>query len=266
MVRLGSRRKFNGRSAKLALAGLICCFATQPGLAATWLKTLKTGKYLVGKQVGPGTYQSAGGKNCYWSKNTKTGEIIANELVNGPSILVIDGTEFSVTIKCPKPFKLATKSSSSTNLGAKANGFATGTYLVPNQIPPAVYQSDGGNGCYWSTNTRAGDIIKNELIDGPSVLVIDGTEFSVTIKCSRPFTRSEGATRLKALSTGTYLVGSQVMPGTYQSAGGKSCYWSTNTKAGDIINNELIDGPSILVIDGTEFSVTIKCVAPFVQS
>ena len=65
--------------------------------------------------------------------------------------------------------------------------------------------------------------------------------------------------------SGTYLVGTQILAGTYQSSGGKACYWSKNTKAGEIIANELIDGSSILVVDGTEFSVTIKCPTPFTK-
>ena len=232
--------------------------------AAAKLTTLKNGKYIVGTQVTPGTYQSAGGKNCYWSKNSKAGDIIDNELVSGPSVLVIEGTEFSVTIRCPKPFKLASGASSGTI--TKQIGFVTGTYLVPSQIAADIYQSTGGKSCYWSKNSKAGDIINNELIDGPSIMVVDGTEFSVTIKCPSPFVKATRSAALGTIGTGTYLVGSQVLAGTYQSTGGKSCYWSKNSKAGDIIDNELIDGPSVMVVDGTEFSVTIKCPSPFLKS
>jgi hypothetical protein len=52
-----------------------------------------------------------------------------------------------------------------------------GTYLVPEDIRPGLYQTDGhgdGTGCYWETDRNlSGDfnaIVSNDNIDGPTTI------------------------------------------------------------------------------------------------
>ncbi len=66
--------------------------------------TFEDGVYLVGEDIEPGTYKSEGGSNCYWETNDQGGEINDNELVNGPSIMTVRSSDYSVQIGCPSPF------------------------------------------------------------------------------------------------------------------------------------------------------------------
>lgn len=65
---------------------------------------------------------------------------------------------------------------------------------------------------------------------------------------------------------GVYIVGDDVQPGTYKSEGSESCYWSRNSKSGDIIDNHLGAGPTVMVIKASDFSVTVQRCAPFTKT
>jgi hypothetical protein len=62
---------------------------------------------------------------------------------------------------------------------------------------------------------------------------------------------------------GVFIVGQDVQPGTYKSDGGENCYWERNTKNGDIIDNHLGSGPTVVVIKAGDFSITANRCAPF---
>lgn len=62
---------------------------------------------------------------------------------------------------------------------------------------------------------------------------------------------------------GVFLVGDDVQPGTYKSAGGPDCYWERNDRGGDILDNYLGDGATVVVIHPGDFSITTEDCAPF---
>ena len=66
-------------------------------------KLVYTGKYLVGKEVQPGTWQSQGDKveDCYWEISDAKGEIIANNFisVSPQSTLTIPASAAGFTVK-----------------------------------------------------------------------------------------------------------------------------------------------------------------------
>lgn len=50
---------------------------------------------------------------------------------------------------------------------------------------------------------------------------------------------------------GTWIVGTDIAPGTYRSSGGSGCYWERTTGTGDlddIIDNDNASGPAVVVI------------------
>ncbi len=55
------------------------------------------GIYIVGTDLTPGTYKNSGGDGCYWARlkgfGNTTGEIIANDLVDTPTIVTIKSTD-----------------------------------------------------------------------------------------------------------------------------------------------------------------------------
>lgn len=58
---------------------------------------------------------------------------------------------------------------------------------------------------------------------------------------------------------GVYQVGVDIQPGTWKTAGsGQSCYWQTSSKSGDILANDNVDGPTVVVIPASAFSFTTK--------
>ena len=49
---------------------------------------------------------------------------------------------------------------------------------------------------------------------------------------------------------GMYRVGTDIVPGTYRTAGGNSCYWARlrSLDTGDVIDNNISDGPQVVRI------------------
>lgn len=63
---------------------------------------------------------------------------------------------------------------------------------------------------------------------------------------------------------GTYLVGDDIQPGTYKSAGGDTCYWSRLGQGGaDIIDNNLGAGPAVVTVRSSDFALEVSRCAPF---
>lgn len=62
---------------------------------------------------------------------------------------------------------------------------------------------------------------------------------------------------------GTYIVGDDIEPGTYKSSGGEGCYWARLDKGGDIIDNEIGDGPAVVNVQPGDFSLRVSSCATF---
>jgi Skp family chaperone for outer membrane proteins len=65
-------------------------------LAAKQRATFSDGLYKVGTDIKAGTYHTEGGTNCYWAKlsSSDTGDIISNNLADGPQTVVVDSPWF----------------------------------------------------------------------------------------------------------------------------------------------------------------------------
>lgn len=62
---------------------------------------------------------------------------------------------------------------------------------------------------------------------------------------------------------GIYLVGSDIRPGTYKSAGGDGCYWARHNKANDILDNHIGNGPTVVTVRSSDFSLEVNNCATF---
>ncbi|WP_139006930.1 PASTA domain-containing protein [Arthrobacter crystallopoietes] len=92
-------------------AALICPKAGHAKEMSAWAEGRKfdDGTYIVGKSITPGTYQvqlpegADGLHDCYWSRTTPTGDIIANNFIDfspqGPTVQVYQGEGF-VSERC----------------------------------------------------------------------------------------------------------------------------------------------------------------------
>ena len=59
-----------------------------------------------------------------------------------------------------------------------------------------------------------------------------------------------------SFGNGVWEVGVDIQPGKYKTAGTTDCYWSKLTASGDIIDNDIVDGPSTVIIEGSVFTFT----------
>lgn len=95
----------------------------------------------------------------------------------------------------------------------------------------------------------------------PRVIVVTATG-TPTLQYTATITNTPEPTkdRLKSdKGAGIYLVGVDIAPGVWRSqAKGDNCYWSTNTKTGDIIDNHFGMAGGTMYIPATAFSVTME--------
>lgn len=64
---------------------------------------------------------------------------------------------------------------------------------------------------------------------------------------------------------GTYIVGKDIQPGQYRSAGGASCYWVRQDANGGILDNNLGSGPAVLTVRSTDATLRVSRCAPFTK-
>ncbi|MGY1714191.1 hypothetical protein ACI78R_07025 [Geodermatophilus sp. SYSU D01106] len=134
--------------------------------------------------------------------------------------------------RVPVPTTTATEPPQpSPELPPEPPGFGDGTYMVGTDIQPGLYRSDGGSGCSWKRlSDVSGDydaVLAWEFADGQTYVEILPTDVAFsTDDCGRwtPAT-SGGPDRSGGFADGTYLVGPELQPGTYQSTGGSNCSW-----------------------------------------
>ncbi len=110
--------------------------------------------------------------------------------------------------------------------------FGDGTYRVPQDIRPGTYRTRGGDGCYWARLKNFSgqlDAIKaNSFADGPAVVTILRADRGFETQRCGNWTRN--LARITSSKTrfgeGTFIVGTDIKPGTYRSSKGKNCYWA----------------------------------------
>jgi hypothetical protein len=143
----------------------------------------------------------------------------------------------------------------------------SGTYLVGKDFAAGVYRSTGNSSCYWERASNASgspsSIIANDIGSGQRLVYVRATD--KVFKTSRCGTwkrvlssvLKSRSTRKTILGNGSYLVGSDFLPGTYRSSGNtESCYWerarSADGAAGSIIANDISKGQLIVTISGSD--------------
>lgn len=113
-----------------------------------------------------------------------------------------------------------------------AVSFPDGTYIVGVDIPAGTYRSVNGDNCYWERLSGFGgtldETIENDIAPGPAVVTILPSDAGFTSdRCGvwtsdlSPITSSPAA----PFGDGTFIVGTDIAPGTWRSVGGHDCYW-----------------------------------------
>jgi hypothetical protein len=147
--------------------------------------------------------------------------------------------------------------------------FTDGTYKVGSDIQPGTYRTRvASSGCYYERMrdfTGGFDsILANDNTDGPAIVTILPTDVGFTSNRCGTWTQdlSPIITSKTSFSEGTYIVGTDIQPGTYRSSGQDSCYWSrladfTNGSSSIIANGNSAT-PTIVTITATDRGFSSK--------
>ena len=145
--------------------------------------------------------------------------------------------------------------------------FGSGQHLVGTDIAAGRYFSKPVDGCYWERlsgfSGNLADIIANESIGydaGQEIVDILPTDsgFSNDAECGTWFDTPRGGASPTSILPGNWLVGSQVVPGTYRAQAAPGCYWERlrdfSGQLSGIIANDFVSeaGQQIVTIDGSE--------------
>jgi hypothetical protein len=143
--------------------------------------------------------------------------------------------------------------------------FGDGVHIVGQVMPPGRYVTSGGDFCYWARlrgfSGNLSDIISNDIGAGPRIVDIKPGDIGFeSSHCGRWITYVGGLYSPKAsFEDGIFAVGSQLLPGRYQSTGTDSCYWARlrgfGGELGDILDNDIGSGPRIVDIAASDTGI-----------
>jgi len=140
--------------------------------------------------------------------------------------------------------------------------FGPGTKRVGSDIPAGTYRTRSApSDCYWERlkgfSGSLNDIIANDFGSGYQVVTIKSTDKG--FHSERCGTWSSNLSRVTASMTtfgqGTFIVGTDMVPGTYRSSKGANCYWErlsnfSGQLSGIIANN--FGGKAVVTIKATD--------------
>lgn len=170
----------------------------------------------------------------------------------------------------------AVENSSSSSGGSKAAAdpnphFSDGTQQVGKDIQPGTYRTrKASTGCYWERLSEFSrdldEIIANENTDGPAVVTIYPTDAGFESTRCGTWTQDLSAitSSQTSFSEGTYIVGTDIEPGTYRNSGSSGCYYARLNSFGGgqeaVIDNDNTDGPAIVTIAPTDTGFeSVRC-------
>jgi len=151
-----------------------------------------------------------------------------------------------------------------------------GTHLVGTDIQPGIYWGMAGEGvfdsCYWERKSdltgEFDSILANDNAVGNYYIEVKETDFALETHCE--LIQLEYAPSLDigdALPPGTYLIGRDIQPGTYQGQAGEDfsemCYWERmRSVSGDmdsIIANDNAQGSFYVQVLESDFALFTRC-------
>lgn len=203
---------------------------------------IRAGTYLVGSDIQPGLYKGVSGAgffgSCYWERlkdlSGSFDAILANDNSAGQFYIEVKEGDYALKTDCD----LVWLETIPEHTGGYPHSITTGTYLVGNDIQPGIYKGQAGigNSCYWERlKSLAGDfdsILANENSVGQFYVEVTANDYAFQTGCDLEFLESipeHTGEYPQSLEAGTYLVGSDIQPGSYSGQAGadfgESCYW-----------------------------------------
>ena len=173
----------------------------------------------------------------------------------------------------PRPTAIDT----STPTPSPKLGFGPGTFQVNIDIQPGIYVGKAGTGlldsCYWErlsgVSGEFSDLIANGNAIGQFYIEVLSTDKYFKIGCDiTPLNEwAEPTGTLSEIGPGMYLVGREIVPGTYRGEAGTgvldSCYWErlsgVSGEFSDIIANDNAIGSYFVSIEDSDFALYTSC-------
>lgn len=140
--------------------------------------------------------------------------------------------------------------------------FGAGTKRVGSDIPARTYRTRSApTDCYWERlrgfSGQLKDIIANDFSSGFQVVTIKSTDKGFhSERCGKWSSDLSRVTKsLTSFGQGTFIVGTDMKPGTYRSSKGANCYWErrsnfTGQLSGIIANH--FGGKAVVKIRSTD--------------
>ena len=177
----------------------------------------------------------------------------------------------------PTPTRTPTATPIPTPTPTPQVGFGPGTYQVGSDIQPGIYAGKTGtdllDSCYWErlrgVSGEFSDIIANDNVSGQFYIEILSSDKYFKIDCDitplNAWTMPDAP--LSKIEPGTYLVGRDIVPGTYRGEAGtdvlESCYWERlSGLSGDfenIIANDNATGPYFIAVQDSDYALSTDC-------
>jgi hypothetical protein len=185
----------------------------------------------------------------------------------------------SVPTNSPEPTNtpLPTETSIPTNT-PDPNLISSGTYIVNVDIQAGIYKGLAGEGltssCYWERlkdlTGNFDSILANDNGIGQYYIEVQSTDYALKTACQLTRLSSIPAHSGEyplAISSGTYLIGSDIQPGTYKGQGGNditsSCYWerlrSVSGGLDSILANDNGTGQYYVQVLPSDFALKTAC-------
>ena len=150
-------------------------------------------------------------------------------------------------------------------------------YQVGGDIQPGIYAGLAGTdifeSCYWARLSGASgsssEILSNDNASGQFYVEILASDKYFQVDCE--FTRLADwpapAEPLSKIGPGTYLVGRDIAPGTYQGKAGSditnSCYWARLSGLSDVLDSILANGNPTdtyyVTVNASDVALTTSC-------
>ena len=181
------------------------------------------------------------------------------------------------SIATPTPEATPTQSSMATPTSTPDSGFGPGTYQVGSDIQPGLYAGKAGTGpldfCYWArlsgVSGEFSDLIANDNAMGQFYLEVLPTDKYLQVDCNiTPLNEwHEPVEPLSNIVPGVYLIGRDIVPGTYRGEAGTgaldSCYWArlsgVTGEFSDLIANDNAVGQYFVSVEDSDFALSTSC-------
>ena len=203
----------------------------------------------------------AGGAGADVIRGGKQGDTIAGG--NGSDDL--SGNAGPDTIRGGKKTDFCAGGSGADELFSCNEAATAGQYRVGAEIPPGRYQfANARAGCFWQRLSGFGgdpvtDVLSNDFQSYAGPAVIDvlatdaGFEFRRACRTLQPYRASSSPA--SSFGPGTYVVGSDIEPGTYRTQAQPGCFWSRTTGFTNSVNQTIAND---FVVAGGQVIVTIE--------